>query len=132
MPTGIRKTASNPQGRSPAEVQTLLDAVHAAVVDAFNVPERDRYQVVRTPCHWICIHEGKIRNYQIITPTTWNGSPRDSNGRRGHWEESFVGLTVPDLDSPLQLGHIVRSHDACLVCTTHMIRTGQRRNFVPY
>ena len=85
-----------------------------------------------TLCHWICIREGKIRNYQVITPTTWNGSPRDSDGRRGHWEESFVGLAVPDLESPLQLGHIVRSHDACLVCTTHMIRTGQRRNFVPY
>jgi phenylpyruvate tautomerase PptA (4-oxalocrotonate tautomerase family) len=39
------------EGRTPAEVQTLLDAVHGAVVDAFNVPERDRYQVVRTHRH---------------------------------------------------------------------------------
>ena len=85
-----------------------------------------------TLCHWICIREGKIANYQVITPTTWNGSPRDSQGRRGHWEESFLGLTVPDPESPLQLGHIVRSHDACLVCTTHMIRTGHRRSFASY
>ena len=40
------------EGRTPAEVQTLLDAVHAAVVEAFEVPERDRYQVVRShPAH---------------------------------------------------------------------------------
>ena len=78
--------------------------------------------------HWICIRDGKISNYQVIAPTTWNASPRDSDGRRGHWEESFVGLTIPDLENPTQLGHIVRSHDACLVCTTHMI-TGQRGNF---
>ena len=65
---------------------------------------------------------------EFITPTTWNASPRDSHGRRGHWEDSFVGLTVPDPENPLQLGHIIRSHDACLVCTTHMIRTGQRRS----
>ena len=85
-----------------------------------------------TLSHWICIRDGKISNYQVITPTTWNASPRDSDGRRGHWEESLVGLAVPDPENPLQLGHIVRSHDACLVCTTHMIRTGQRRNFTPY
>ncbi len=32
--------------RADAQVTTLLDAVHAAVVEAFEVPERDRYQVV--------------------------------------------------------------------------------------
>lgn len=32
-------------GRSPQEVQTLLDAVHRAMLAAFKVPERDRYQV---------------------------------------------------------------------------------------
>ena len=26
---------------------------------------------------------GKIKNYQVITPTTWNGSPRDSCGQAG-------------------------------------------------
>jgi hydrogenase large subunit len=84
-----------------------------------------------TLCHWICIRDGEISNYQVITPTTWNASPRDSDGRRGHWEETFVGLTITDPKNPVQLGHIVRSHDACLVCTTHMIRTGQRTNFMP-
>ncbi|OBJ56171.1 tautomerase family protein [Mycobacterium sp. 1423905.2] len=40
------------EGRTPAEVGVLLDAVHDAVVEAFGVPDRDRYQVVRThPAH---------------------------------------------------------------------------------
>lgn len=40
------------EGRTPAEVRSLLDAVHDAVVDAFGVPPRDRYQVVRShPAH---------------------------------------------------------------------------------
>lgn len=34
------------EGRGPAEIKALLDAAHVAVVEAFNVPERDRYQVV--------------------------------------------------------------------------------------
>ena len=36
------------EGRTPAEIRTLLDALHDAVVDAFAVPPRDRYQVVHT------------------------------------------------------------------------------------
>ncbi|MGZ4584115.1 MAG: tautomerase family protein, partial [Mycobacterium sp.] len=42
------------EGRAPAEVRALLDAVHESVVEAFGVPPRDRYQVVRThPAHEI-------------------------------------------------------------------------------
>ncbi|BBX61629.1 putative tautomerase YrdN [Mycobacterium saskatchewanense] len=42
------------EGRTPSEVQELLDAIHDAVVEAFRVPPRDRYQVVRThPAHEI-------------------------------------------------------------------------------
>jgi phenylpyruvate tautomerase PptA (4-oxalocrotonate tautomerase family) len=42
------------EGRTPSEVATLLDAVHDAVVEAFGVPPRDRYQVVRShPAHEI-------------------------------------------------------------------------------
>jgi phenylpyruvate tautomerase PptA (4-oxalocrotonate tautomerase family) len=42
------------EGRTPSEVRTLLDAIHGSVLEAFGVPERDRYQVVRThPAHEI-------------------------------------------------------------------------------
>src|ERR1700754_3329577 len=36
------------EGRTPDEIRRLLDSAHAAVVEAFEVPERDRYQVVNT------------------------------------------------------------------------------------
>jgi hypothetical protein len=36
------------EGRSEAEVTDLLDSAHAAVVEGFGVPQRDRYQVVHT------------------------------------------------------------------------------------
>ena len=61
-----------------------------------------------TLCHWIGIRDGKICNYQVITPTTWNASPRDRDGRWGHWEESFVGLSIADPDNPIQLGPLRR------------------------
>ncbi|SHN03310.1 Phenylpyruvate tautomerase PptA, 4-oxalocrotonate tautomerase family [Pseudomonas asturiensis] len=34
------------EGRSDDQVKILLDAVHRAVVEAFQVPEGDRYQIV--------------------------------------------------------------------------------------
>jgi|SRR5271156_3818667 len=33
------------QGRSKEEIKTLLDAAHRAVLTAFGVPQRDRYQI---------------------------------------------------------------------------------------
>jgi phenylpyruvate tautomerase PptA (4-oxalocrotonate tautomerase family) len=36
------------EGRNPGEIKELLDTAHAAIVEAFEVPERDRYQVVKS------------------------------------------------------------------------------------
>jgi hypothetical protein len=36
------------EGRDPGEIKALLDTAHLAVVKAFDVPERDRYQVVKS------------------------------------------------------------------------------------
>ncbi|OCB34776.1 tautomerase [Mycobacterium malmoense] len=42
------------EGRTPDDIRALLNAVHDCVVEAFGVPPRDRYQVVRThPAHEI-------------------------------------------------------------------------------
>jgi phenylpyruvate tautomerase PptA (4-oxalocrotonate tautomerase family) len=35
------------EGRSESEVKSLLDAAHQAMLAAFNVPPRDRYQIVQ-------------------------------------------------------------------------------------
>ena len=72
--------------------------------------------------HWVRIAEGRIKQYQIITPTAWNGSPRDAQGVRGPWEEALVGTPIKDPRNPVALGHVVRSFDPCLVCTVHAVR----------
>ncbi len=79
--------------------------------------------------HWMSVREGKITNFQVITPTSWNASPRDSDQQPGHIEQSLVGLSIPDPDDPLEVGHVVRSHDPCLVCTVHLLDGGQKHRF---
>jgi len=61
--------------------------------------------------HWIDVKGGKIDNYQIITPSTWDTSPRDDSGARGPMEEAFVGVPVADAERPLEVLRIAHSFD---------------------
>lgn len=69
--------------------------------------------------HWLTIRHGRIANYQIIAPTTWNFSPRDAAHTPGALEQALVGLAVSDGVVPLAVQHVVRSFDPCMVCTVH-------------
>ncbi len=78
-------------------------------------------------CHWIDVEGGKIKNYQIIAPTTWNVGPRTEGGERGPIEEALIGTPIADPADPVEVGHVARSYDSCLVCTVHAhdARTGE-------
>lgn len=75
--------------------------------------------------HWVEITDGAISHYQIITPTAWNASPRDSQDQRGPIEEALIGTPVSDPDNPVGIFHVVRSYDPCLVCTVHTLQPGR-------
>lgn len=77
--------------------------------------------------HWFSYQEGKIRRYQIITPTTWNFSPRDASGKRGAAEEALIGTPVADPDSLIEVGRVVRSFDPCFTCAVHAYPAGRMR-----
>ncbi|MEW8332605.1 MAG: nickel-dependent hydrogenase large subunit [Candidatus Thiodiazotropha sp.] len=70
--------------------------------------------------HWIKVKNGRILNYQIVAPTTWNFSPRDRDGQPGALELALVDapLRAGEKD-PVSVQHIVRSFDPCMVCTVH-------------
>ncbi len=77
---------------------------------------------------WIVIDDGRIANYQVVTPTAWNIGPRDGSQTPGPIEQALVGSPVADADDPVELGHVARSFDSCLVCTVHAYdgRTGRQ------
>ena len=68
---------------------------------------------------WIVLENNKIKNYQVITPTAWNIGPRDGSGALGPMETALVGSPIIDPEDPVELGHVARSFDSCLVCTVH-------------
>ncbi|MCG7966751.1 MAG: nickel-dependent hydrogenase large subunit [Candidatus Thiodiazotropha taylori] len=70
--------------------------------------------------HWIRIRNGRILNYQIVAPTTWNFSPRDGKGQPGALELALQGAKLRAGEKePVSVQHIVRSFDPCMVCTVH-------------
>lgn len=65
--------------------------------------------------HWLRIEQGRIAHYEVISPTTWNASPRDELGQPGPIEQALEGTAVRK-DGLLEAGRVIRSFDPCLAC----------------
>lgn len=71
--------------------------------------------------HWVHIKDTKIANYQAVVPTTWNGSPRDTDGNIGAFEASLMNTQVADPELPLEILRTIHSFDPCMACSTHVM-----------
>lgn len=63
--------------------------------------------------HEISIENGKISNYNVITPTVWNLGPGDKDNL------SIAQKAIIGNNSIEKAKIILRSFDVCSVCTTH-------------
>ena len=70
--------------------------------------------------HWIKIKNGAIDNYQLVVPTTWNGSPRDAKQQRSSFEAALIGTPVANLEQPVEIIRTIHSFDPCLACAVHL------------
>jgi hydrogenase large subunit len=75
--------------------------------------------------HHLVIRDGKIANYHPYPPTPWNGSPRDSYGTPGPYEDAVQEMPIfeengPDDFKGVDIMRAVRSFDPCLPCGVHM------------
>ena len=71
--------------------------------------------------HWIRIKDTRIDNYQCVVPTTWNGSPRDSEGNIGAFEAALMNTKVERKEEPVEILRTLHSFDPCLACATHVM-----------
>jgi hydrogenase large subunit len=96
----------------------------------FDVPEEGIgcgfHEAVRgVLSHHLVIRDGKIANYHPYPPTPWNGSPTDSFGTLGPYEDAVTGMPIfeengPDDFKGVDIMRAVRSFDPCLPCGVHM------------
>ncbi len=107
------------------EVWTLLEKIdaHLRTLDIaepsyvpITIPDGMAVEAVEAArgslIHQVCIEEGKIAEYSIITPTQWNLS-NAKNGESSIIQKALLGAKCEDTDI------IFRSFDICSVCTTH-------------
>lgn len=71
--------------------------------------------------HWLGFSSQRVTNYQIVTPTCWNVSPRDDFGQMGALEQALIGVTLQDISHPIELLRIVHSFDPCTGCSIHVM-----------
>ncbi|RJQ54482.1 MAG: nickel-dependent hydrogenase large subunit [Actinobacteria bacterium] len=77
--------------------------------------------------HWVSLEGGRIAGYQVVSPSTWNASPRDGSFQRGPIEEALINTPVPDSNNPINVVRVVRSFDPCLSCAVHLLDGKSRR-----
>ena len=110
-----------------------LDLTAPAYTDAEVPDEGEGAGLAEAPRgsvgHWIRIENAKIANYQIVTPTNWNASPRDDHGNMGPLEQALIGTPVADPENPIEVVRVVRSFDPCLACAVHLISPGGERDY---
>ncbi|MDH6309570.1 hydrogenase large subunit [Dysgonomonas sp. PFB1-18] len=70
--------------------------------------------------HFAIIENSRIKNYQMVVPTTWNASPRDEKGQLSAYESALVGTPVHDPKLPLEILRTIHSFDPCLACAVHL------------
>jgi phenylpyruvate tautomerase PptA (4-oxalocrotonate tautomerase family) len=84
------------EGRSKRQLKELLDALHRAMLAAFKVPERDRYQIVHEhkPSRMIMEDTGldipRTENFVFVQVTT--------RPRSREMKEAFYRLAVEELE----------------------------------
>ncbi len=99
-------------------VNELIAAVKGGSVSFFEGKEPDQgagaglWEAPRGAVgHWMSIEGGRIANYQICTPSTWNIGGRDDDGVPGVIEQALIGTPVLDPEKPMEAARIVRSFD---------------------
>ena len=84
---------------------TEVRAGNVKVFEDFDVPDEaigcGFHEAVRgVLSHHLVIRDGKIANYHPYPPTPWNGSPTDSYGTPGPYEDAVMGMPIFEENGP--------------------------------
>lgn len=99
----------------PDQGRYTIPTVKAILPEAIQLNDAPRGPLL----HAMAVSGETVVHYNIITPSTWNFSPKDATGQRGPCEEALVGTVITDPGNPAEPGRIIRSFDPCLSCGTH-------------
>jgi len=86
------------KGKSKEDKKALLDAIHAALIEAFKIPENDRNQrIFEFETENFGIPEGKTSNYTLIEIVAFPG--RSLDAKRKLYQTIVQNLKKFDIQS---------------------------------
>lgn len=99
-------------------VMELIEAIKAGPVELFKPIEQDTgkgaglWEAPRGALgHFMNVEGGLIANYQVVTPSSWDISPRDKDGKPGPMEQALIGTPIIDVERPIEAARVARSFD---------------------
>ena len=129
---GRTSSPTRPRWRCTSSSRALQEvrSGNTKVFENFDVPDEaigcGFHEAVRgVLSHHLVIRDKKIANYHPYPPTPWNGSPTDSYGTPGPYEDAVAGQPIFEENGPddfrgIDIMRAVRSFDPCLPCGVHM------------
>lgn len=117
-------------------VRELIEAIKGGDTEYFRPPTRTTgegsafWEAPRGALyHTEKVKDGKITDYQIIIPSTWNLAPINGHGEHGPLEQALIGLPVTDLEKPINALRTVHSFDPCTACSVHITEPATGKKF---
>ncbi|WP_115717852.1 tautomerase family protein [Gallaecimonas mangrovi] len=107
----------SPQGRSESELERISEVLHQALVSHFDVPEKDRFQVIEQPPKNHLLFDAdylseKPRSAQQLLFQITAGKPRSDATREGFYQELTKQLAATVGQRPEDVMVIITSNSA--------------------
>jgi hydrogenase large subunit len=83
--------------------------------------------------HWVVMKNGKIQNYQIMAPSTWNAGPKLGETDYGPYEDAIIGSPVSETGkiTGVDVVRTIRSFDPCLACCIQVYNGDEKIVHIP-
>ena len=78
--------------------------------------------------HLVELEKGKIKKYQILAPTISNINVGARDNKYAPLGQALVGLTINNLEKPIEIGLVARSFDVCVRCTINFKKSRSKQD----
>ena len=97
-----------------------------------TIADGQGYGITEAPrgslAHIVEIERGNIKRYQILAPTIANINVGATEKKCSPLGKALKGMTIKDLENPIEIGMIARSFDACLRCTINFKKSSSQQD----
>ena len=113
------------------EKQLTAIEVNAPHFQPLSIPDGIGFGMTEAPrgslAHLVELQKGKIQQYQILAPTVCNINSGVATKKTAPLGQALKGITIKDLDQPIEVGVVARSFDTCLRCTVNLWKSSGKQ-----